>query len=278
MGYKTILLHVNDERRVPGLVSVAAGIAQKFEAHLTGLYVLPPVPTYGATSVGAGMVKSGLAAFRQEADRAHAAFEEACKGQPVVAEWRLVDPKYAGVAETVLDHARSADIVIASQRDPDFDFSTLLDVPERLAIESGRPTLIVPRVGRYVTPPKRVTIAWNGKREAARATFDALPLLKAAEQVRIVWVNPHAAAGQAGDLLAVEIAASLARHGVKCEAATSAAPDIKVGDALLSGLTDDGTDLLVMGAYGHSRFRELIFGGVTRHILSHMTAPVLLSH
>ncbi len=278
MGYKTILLHINDERRVPGLVSFAAGLAQRFEAHLVALYVLPPVATYGATSVGAGMVKSGIAAFRKEADRAHAAFEEACKGQPIVAEWRLVDPKYVGVAETVLDHARSADLVIASQRDPEFDFSTLLDVPERLAIESGRPALIVPRVGRYVAPPERITIAWNGKREAARATFDAMPLLKAAEQVRIVWVNPKAAAGLAGDLPTVEIAATLARHGVKCEAATSSAPDIKVGDALLSGLTDDGADLLVMGAYGHSRFRELVFGGVTRHILSHMTVPVLLSH
>ena len=71
---------------------------------------------------------------------------------------------------------------------------------------------------------------------------------------------------------------ALARHGVKCEAASTVAPDIDVGDALLSGLADDGTDLLVMGAYGHSRLREWVFGGATRHILGHMTVPVLLSH
>lgn len=278
MPYKTILVHVNDERRVKGLIGVAAQLAQKFEAHLIGLYVLPPVPTYGATSIGAGIVKSGIAAFRKEAQRVHAAFEEACQGHQIVAEWRLGEPRQQGVAEVVLDQGRAADIIIASQRDPGFDFSTLLDVPERLAIEAGRPVLVVPHVGTYPTLGKRVTIAWNGRREVARATFDALPLLMAADNVRIVWVNPQSETERAGDLPTVEIAAALARHGVKCEASTMAAPDIRVADALLSGLCDDGTDLLVMGAYGHSRFRELVFGGATRHIMDHMTVPVLMSH
>jgi nucleotide-binding universal stress UspA family protein len=278
MGYKTILLHVNDERRVSGLVGVAAAIAERFEAHIIGLYVLPPVPTYGATSVGAGMIKSGMAAFKKEAERVQAAFETACKGHAVVSEWRLIDPKHNGVAETVMDHGRAADLIIASQRDPAFDFTALLDVPERLVIEAGRPVLVIPNVGSYNIIGKRVTVAWNGRREAARATFDALPLLKAAQNVRIVWVNPQAEAGTAGDLPTVEIAAALARHGVKCEAATATAPDLAVGDTLLSGLVDDGTDLLVMGAYGHSRIREFIFGGATRQILQHMTTPVLMSH
>ena len=278
MTMKTILLHVNDERRVAGLVDVACAIARKFEAHLIGLYALPPVPTYGASTVGAGIIKSGIATFRKEAERVHAAFEAACKGHPIVTEWRLVDPTNTGVAEIVAEHARAADLVIASQRDPEFYFSTLLDVPERLAIESGRPVLVVPRVGRYPTVGKRVTIAWNNRREAARAAFDALPLLKAADSVRIVWVNPQSESGRAGDLPTAEIAVALARHGVKCEAASTVAPDIDVGDALLSGLADDGTDLLVMGAYGHSRLREWVFGGATRHILGHMTVPVLLSH
>lgn len=278
MTYRTILLHVNDERRVSSLVGVATRLAQQFEAHLIALYVLPPVPTYGGTSLGAGMIKSGMSVFRKEADRVHAAFEEACKGQPVVPEWRLVEAKGQDVAETVLDHGRAADLIIAGQSDPEFDFTTLLDVPDRLAIEGGRPLLVVPHSGRFDTVGKRVTIAWNGRREAARATFDALPLLKGADRVRIVWVNPQGSDPAVGDLPTAEIAATLARHGVKCEAAAAVAPDIGVGDALLSGLSDDGTDLLVMGAYGHSRIREFVFGGATRHILGHMTTPVLLSH
>ena len=278
MAYKTILLHVNDERRVAGLVDIAAHLAARFEAHLIGLFVLPRIPTYGATSAGAAMIESGLAAFRKEAKRAETAFEAACKGRQIVSEWRLASPRQQGVAETVMEHGRAADLIIAGQRDPAFDFSAQLDVPERLAIESGRPVLVVPRSGRFPKPGRRVTIAWNGRREAARATFDALPLLKAAEQVRIVWVNPQSESERAGDLPAAEIAVALARHGVKCEGAISSAPDVKVGDVLLTDLMQDGSDLLVMGAYGHSRFREFVFGGATRHVLQHMTVPVLLSH
>jgi len=278
MTFKTILLHLNDERRVAGLVTAAAQIAEKFESHVTGLYVIPPVPTYGATAMGAGLIKSALDSFRKEADRVKAAFEEAAKAHPVVAEWRVVEDRQRGVAESVMDHGRAADLIIAGQRDPDFDFSALLDVPERLAVESGRPVLVVPRIGILSALGNRVTIAWNGRREAARATFDALPILKVAKKVRVVWVNPQAESQRAGDLPTAEIATALARHGVKCEASTTAAPDLGVGDAILSGLCDDGTDLLVMGAYGHSRFREMVFGGATQHIMRHMTIPVLLSH
>ena len=278
MTIKTILLHANDERRVGGLVDAAAHLATRHEAHLIGLYVMPPIPTYGATTIGAGMIKSGLAQFREEAKRSQSAFEAACKGRPFVTEWRLVEPKFQGVAEAVMDHGRAADLIVASQRDRSFDFTHLLDVPERLAIESGRPVLIVPHAGRFAKFGHRVTIAWNGRREAARAVFDSLPLLKAAGSVRIVWVNPQETPTAAGDLPTAEIATALARHGVKCEAATASASDVTVGDALLSGLTDDGSDLLVMGAYGHSRLSEFVFGGATRHVLDHMTCPVLMSH
>ena len=278
MTYKTILLHTNDERRVAGLVDAATHIATRHEAHLIGLYVMPPVPTYGATSRGAAMIKSGLAKFREEAGRVQGAFEAACKGHPFVAEWRLVEPKDQGVAETVMQHGHAADLIVAGQRDQDFDFTSLLDVPERLAIESGRPVLIIPNSGNFVGFGKRITVAWNGKREAARAVFDALPLLKAADGVRIIWVNPKKGSVEAGDLPTAEIATALARHGVRCEATSTTASDMRVGDILISGLTDDGSDLLVMGAYGHSRLAEFVFGGATRHILEHMTVPVLMSH
>ncbi len=278
MSFKTILLHVNDERRVAGLVSVAAAIAERNEAHLIGLYAMPPVPTYGATAFGAGLIRTGLTAFSDEAKRVHAAFEEACRGRAMVAEWRLVESDRRDVASSVLEHARTVDLVIAGQRDPSFDFSAILDIPDRLVMESGRPVLVVPHSGRFGAVGGRVTVAWNGRRESARALFDAMPLLKAASRVKVVWVNPQSEEEATGDLPTAEIGATLARHGVKCEVASSYAPDIRVGDAILSDLADDGTDLLVMGAYGHSRVREFVFGGATKHILDHMTVPVLLSH
>jgi nucleotide-binding universal stress UspA family protein len=277
MTYKTILLHVNDERRVAGLVAAAALLATHYEAHLIGLYVMPPVPTYGVTAVGAGMIKASLGTFREEAKRVGAAFEHATKGLPFVTEWRSVDARDPGVAETIMDHGRVTDLIIASQRDRAWDFSMLLDEPERLAIESGRPVLIVPHKGKFNNFGRRITVAWNGTREAARATFDALPLLKEANNVRILWINPQDDP-DAGDIPTAAIAASLARHGVNCEGRMLLADDAKVGDVLRADMEEDGSDLLVMGAYGHSRLREFIFGGATREVLRHMTVPVLLSH
>ena len=120
-------------------------------------------------------------------------------------------------------------------------------------------------------------IAWKRGREAARAVFDALPLLQGAEKVHILEVRERAAhgGGLADD---TSIAAALARHGIKPSVRTSIAADISVGDEILSRLADLEADLLIMGAYGHSRMREMIFGGVTQHIAGHMTVPTLLSH
>ncbi len=278
MTYKTILVHLNDERRVAGLIDAACQLGAQFEAHVTALYVMPPVPTYGVTSYGAGMIQANLKAFRDEADRVHKAFEDAVRGRTITPEWVRMEPGDASVGDIVLERARVADLVITGQRDPSFDFSRVLDVPERLIMESGRPVLVIPNVGRYPVIGKRPTVAWNTRREATRAVFDAMPLLQTADRVRVVWVNPQSEADTAGDLPGAAIAGTLSRHGVKCEIATAVATDIQVGDAILSGLTDDGADLLVMGAWGHSRFRELVFGGATRHILQHMTVPVLLSH
>jgi nucleotide-binding universal stress UspA family protein len=277
MTYKTILLHVNDERRVAGLVDAAASLAARYEAHLIGLYVMPPVPLYGVTQMGAGMIKAGLATFREEAKRVRAAFDQATMGKPVVTEWRLVDARDPGVAETIMDHGRVCDLIIASQRDRDWDFATLLDEPERLAIESGRPVLIVPHKSKFSNFGRRITVAWNGTREAARAAFDALPLLKDADTVQILWINPQDDP-DAGDVPTAEIATALARHGVKCEGRMLLADDAKVGDVLRANMEEDGSDLLIMGAYGRSRIREFVFGGATRDLLRHMTVPVLMSH
>lgn len=278
MTYKTILVHLNDENRVGRLIDAATFLGSRYEAHVIALYVMPPIPTYGPTAFGAGFIQAGLKTFRDAADRVHKAFEEACRGRPIVPEWRLVEPGELGVAGTVVEAARSADLVIASQRDRSFDFSAVLDVADRVILDCGRPVLMLPNVGQYPVIGDRVTVAYNSRREATRAVFDALPLLQAASRVRIVWVNPDDEPRAAGSLPGVELGAALARHGIKCEVAAAVSRDMGVGDAVLSGLSDDACDLLVMGAYGHSRMRELVFGGATRHILNHMTVPTLMSH
>jgi nucleotide-binding universal stress UspA family protein len=145
-------------------------------------------------------------------------------------------------------------------------------------MESGRPVLIVPNAGVHPRVGGRVLVAWNARREAARAVFDALPILRGATDVKVVWVNPQSERERAQDIPAGDICTSLARHGVRCQATEQIAPRGNVGETLLACAKEVSADLLVMGCYGHARVRELVFGGASRHVLAHMALPVLMSH
>jgi nucleotide-binding universal stress UspA family protein len=242
------------------------------------MHVYPSVPAAPIAAPYASKVLGSIAAGeRKEADEIAAVFARMTANQPFVAEWRALKVPHMDLASVVLDHARSVDLIVAGQTDPDWEQSPLMDFPERLALESGRPTLVVPYVGRYREIGRNVVIAWKGARESARAVFDALPLLAGAETVDILEVKERR---DDGDSLAPDttIAASLARHGIKATVRTSVAVDIGIGDEILSRVADAGADLLVMGAYGHSRMREMIFGGATHHLMRHMTVPTLFSH
>jgi nucleotide-binding universal stress UspA family protein len=154
------------------------------------------------------------------------------------------------------------------------------DLAESLTIEaalfgSGRPVLVVPYIQSSGLKLDRVMVCWDGGRNAARAVGDALPLLKRAGRIDVVTVEERE---RRNELRGAEIAEHLARHKLNVELKPIVAPDTEVADILLSEAADNGTDLIVMGAYGHSRLREFILGGATRGMLGAMTVPVLMSH
>ena len=276
MSYKTILAHLNDSRRAEGVLGPAVQLATRYNSHLIGLHVYssvpaPPVPMPSA------VLGSIVASQRRNSEAIEETFKRMTTNREFVAEWQLQKVPHVDLAPLVMERGRAADLIVAGQTDPDWDLSPLLDFPERLALESGRPVLVIPYAGRFASIGRRVVIAWKAGREAARAAFDALPLLQGAESVHILEVKERA---DADSSLAPDtsIAAALARHGIKPSVHTSVASDISVGDEILSRLADLDADLLVMGAYGHSRFREMVFGGATRHISRHMTVPTLFSH
>ena len=181
-----------------------------------------------------------------------------------------------GDAEAAADIlVRYADLVIAGQRDPDSDERMGAVDPEDLLMGCGRPVLMVPYAYRLDRIDDRVLVAWNASRESARAVADAMPLLEAASHVTVLAINPGP---ELGDEPCADISLHLARHNVEAEAAHMEVTDMDVGDALLNRATDLGMDLIVMGAYGRPRLRELVLGGATRYILRHMTVPVLMSH
>jgi nucleotide-binding universal stress UspA family protein len=280
MDWKTILVQLSNPRRIDVLMNVAGRLAERSNAHLIGFNVahaLAHAPT-APTLLGPEDFAAFQAIDDEKAARLKAAFDEATANRAIVAEWRNVEIVGMEPAAAVIEHGRAADLIVASQADPEWEMSGFFDAPERLALESGRPVLILPYAGMFGEIGKRVMVAWSGKREAARAVFDALPLLKAADVVTLLCVVGRDSDGESGQLPGTEIAASLARHGVNVTVRKTIADDIGVADEILARLADDGSDLLVMGAYGHSRLREMVFGGVTRHILRHMTVPTLMSH
>jgi nucleotide-binding universal stress UspA family protein len=147
-----------------------------------------------------------------------------------------------------------------------------------LPLATGRPVLVVPYAFERRPAGRHVMIAWNASREAARAVNDALPLLRRASHVHVVALSPVRSATAHGEEPGADIALYLARHGVKVTVSRDDAPEVDTGNLLLSRAFDLSADLIVMGAWGHSRLREFVLGGVTRTLLESMTVPVLMSH
>lgn len=280
MTYKTILVHLADVDRAPRLIEAAVSMADRMRAHLIGLSVMPPfvvVPAMDGTGVTVS-VDQHRDAYLPDIATLKSLFDKATAGRPFQAEWREADAGFATAAGTIIEQSRTVDLVIAGQRDPAWRYADLLEEPERIAIECGRPVLLIPMHGQAKVPPKNVTIAWNARREAARAVFDAMPLLQLADSVNVIWINPEKEPEVAGDLPAAELCAMLARQGIKCVASQASAIGADVGHELLRQAQAFGSDLLVMGCYGHSRLREFILGGASKHIMQHAELPVLLSH
>ena len=284
MAFKDILVHLDSGVRCNARLTAALSLARRFNAHLTGTYVLDiPAPEffYGAAMpfMGAGP-EQVVERMRAEAINTAAPIEQTFRAslqhEEVEGDWRLVE---GSLPATVALHARYADLAVVAQPNPyEPNDGGQREVAVTVVMTSGRPALVVPFAGDFPTIGDRVLVAWNATREAARAVNDALPLLAQAKLVTVLAVNPRHGIGGHGDVPAADIALHLARHGVKAEAAHTVANDIPDGEALLSYAADIGVDLIVAGAYGHSRAREVVFGGVTRTLLNEMTVPVFVSH
>jgi nucleotide-binding universal stress UspA family protein len=280
MAYKTILAHCNDKKRVGRTVGAAVELAERFDARLIGLSVSPPVLVVPAGVPGTAatvVIDERAQAYRRNNPAMKAAFQAAVDGKTLTPEWREEDAGTSTIVDVLIRHARVADLIVVAQRDWQSSVSAEFDVGDRLAVAAGRPVLLVPNEGVHSGIGTRVVVAWNGRREATRAAFDALPLLQKATEVKVLWIDPRSEGEDAAAFAATDLCTALARHGIVCEAA-AAVSDGNVGATLISRAVEYRADLLVMGCYGHSRLTELVFGGATRHILRHMTIPVLMSH
>jgi len=280
MAIKDILVQVDGAKSAPARYAAAIEMAQVHGAHLTGLClgVETPVPATVLGMVPPELLASQRDIIRQQAETAMADFRLTVERVGVPGEGRIVQVLDLDAVDVFVQHARHSDLVILGQQDP-IDFLPLgQHFAADIVMGCGRPAIIIPFIGVPPVLGQRILVAWDGGREAARAVNDALPILERAHTVTVLSVNPDLAGDGGRRDPGADISLHLARHGVKVTAARTIAPEISVGDAILADLAENSIDLLVMGAYGHSRLREWVIGGVTRHILTYMTAAVFMSH
>ena len=279
MTYKSIVVHVDHSDACRQRVALAIELAQSQQAHLTGVATTGVSNhPYGGGSNAVGMYyEAATTELREIAKLAVESFKrQVAQAGLHSAECRIATEE-ANAALTLQGHY--ADLVVLSQSNPDIRGVAAASVlPQHVLLHVARPVLLVPYAGKFSHIGQQVMVAWDSGRESSRAVADALPILKLAAKVHVIVFNGKKGSPDGhGPHPGTEIALYLARHGVKVEVSEEET-SIDIGSALLSRMSDYGSDMLVMGGYGHSRFRETILGGITRTILEHMTVPVLMSH
>jgi nucleotide-binding universal stress UspA family protein len=279
MSYKSILVHVDQTAPAAERIRLAAAIAEDNQAHLIGTAmtgVSHLVFEEGAFNQNDPAFDHHLRNLRAYANKSLDDFSTLIKETRVSSvERRLMDDD---AVTGMTQQARYADLVVVGQFDPACGVpGVMADFPESVVMNSVRPVLIMPHTRRFSAVPKKIVVAWDASMTATRAIMNALPLLKRSSRTDIVIFNPTVHPETHGEQPGADIALYLSRHSIKVNVICR---DTRVneGEALLSYCADETMDLIVMGGYGHTRFREMVLGGATREILLSMTVPVLMTH
>lgn len=282
---KSILVAAEDPEALPSLLTTALLVARRFASRIEGVavrqYTVPFVAAEGMSAAMTATLDTIEAEEKQRAETMRAAFQtfmaehgvasEAAPGkdEAPTASWLSDDPHEA---QYVGDRGRLFDLIVVARPGRGAIFPAI-SAAEAALFETGRPVLIAPP-----SPPQRlgevIAIAWNGSSESARAVAFAMPLLLRAKNVYVI----EAENGMVPGPYAAELRGYLVRHGIEAEARRIEPQEKAVGEAILDEARSLGADLLVKGAYTHSRLRQMIFGGVTSHILAEAELPVFMAH
>lgn len=275
--FRTVLVHVDNLRDSANRTAVAVAVAKKFDATLIGMTAgLPrlPVEIYdaalGTVAVGPDYTEIDRKRMEAEFGKTEQAFNAATKTSGLETGWRAI---FGPPSDAIVQGAIAADLAIVGPGDRSLLGDLSAASAGDIVLRTGRPLLVVPNnVSTF--DAKTVVIAWKDSPESQRAVADALPFLKGAASVFVVAIDEEEEArpGHA------EAVAFLLRHGIAAKSDTVASKGAGIGDVLLSYAKQKGAGLIVAGAYGHSRVREWVFGGVTRALLTHAPVPVLFSH
>ena len=277
MSIKDILVQVDNTKACHHRLNVVRNLADRFDSHVAGMYVSPPIhiPAYTGVAVPT-LAVAALQDHQENLEKeARKAFDEMTDAWERKISWNYQESE---IATAITADSGVHDLVVLGQYDNDDDNDINVGVVDRVVIECGRPVLVIPHshsdTGSDGNIAKRIVVAWNGKRESIRAIHDAMPFLEKAESVNIVSVS------QPGydELPGAGIAEHIARHGINVETENLPNKGGSVGEILLDTAKRYSADMIVMGAYGHTRFREMVLGGATHHVLKKSDVLVLMSH
>ncbi|WP_406858399.1 universal stress protein [Alsobacter sp. KACC 23698] len=273
MPMKDILIELGGGRGGDATLNYGLSLATLLDAHATGVAPVGEVDDAYVFAEAAGVLVQRLSVeMHAAADALCERFLGAAATRGVVAEALKTTISSAAGDRQAAELARHFDLTVVSQ--PDAQKSTAEpSILQAALFGSGRPILVTPYIQRDPASLEHALVAWDGSREATLALAGALPLLRRAKRVEVTTINAEGLA----DLPGFNITRHLARHGVRAELRRITS-DLDIGNALLSHAADVGADLLVMGGYAHSRFREVVLGGTTRTVLESATLPVLMAH
>jgi len=278
MTYKDILVHLDNSASLKGRLNAAATLAQDHQARLTGIFVSPEnnIPGYISAQIDMDLRTKIADSQNKEVEHVKEIFLTTLKNNYLPGEWVHEN---GDEIDVLTKHARYADLLVIGQYDDsDPEILYLQEMPDRLILAAGRPVLVVPYIYKDNTFGKNIMVGWDASRTSTRAVHDALPILKKSDKTTIMSVKQSPEGLLNDQLPGADIAAHLSRHGVNAVADHITNTEMKPAMTLLASAADLSADMIVIGAYGHARFKELVMGGVTRHLLESMPVPVLLSH
>ncbi|CAB3635977.1 hypothetical protein LMG26685_01583 [Achromobacter mucicolens] len=277
--YRRITVHLDHGFDCTRRTALALGLAKRHKAELVGVYAssAPPQYYYGESVMMSRTLNIMKNLQAQNRGAVQNAFLEAAAAADVPAVVRAGE---SSPSATVALHGRASDLIIVSQQNrDDVEAAHENEFVEQTLLTAGRPVMVLPSSGDFPVVGDRVLLCWDGSREAARALADAAPLLQGASHVVVLTMDEGAATRNVESIPFEDLATYCVAHGIP--APDHVRRDIKgvgVGSTILNAAADYSADLIVMGAYGHSKFREWAMGGATASILKSMTVPIMFSH
>ncbi|MFD4836675.1 universal stress protein [Achromobacter sp. NPDC058515] len=277
--YRRISVHLDHGFDCKRRTELALALAKRHKAELVGIYAssAPPQYYYGESVLMSRTLSVMKDLQAQSRGAVQNAFLEAAAAADVPA---IVRASESSPSATVALHGRASDLIIVSQQNrEDVEAAHENEFVEQALLSAGRPVMVLPSSGQFPVVGDRVMLCWDGSREAARALADAAPLLRAASHLVVLTMDEGAATRNAEAIPFEDLVTYFVAHGMP--APDHVRRDIKgvgVGSTILNAAADHSADLIVMGAYGHSKFREWAMGGATASILKSMTVPIMFSH